>query len=89
MNALKSWKMYIFSFAVILGIIFIVQNYGVIEIHFLFWAFKASQIVIILMSIVLGYTLGFMAKKQCVSRDMKNNAESRKETVDRDGKSEN
>jgi uncharacterized integral membrane protein len=46
---------------VILAVIFIVQNTHLVSVDILFWTFQMSQIVMIVLMLLIGFFIGFLA----------------------------
>ena len=55
-----NWKVVPAGFVVLLVVIFAVQNYDVVEIKFLFWQFRASRAIIIFLTLMVGFVLGWI-----------------------------
>lgn len=55
-----NWKLLVAAFLLLLVVIFAVQNYDVVEIKFLFWSFRASRAIIIFLTLILGFVLGWI-----------------------------
>jgi len=55
-----NWRLALAGFLLILVVIFAVQNYDVVEIKFLFWSFRASRAIILFLTLMLGFALGWI-----------------------------
>lgn len=53
------WKKILFLVSLIVLILFTVQNYPVVEIHFLLWKFEASRALVIFTTFALGVACGW------------------------------
>ena len=56
-----NWKLIVALALLLLIVIFAVQNYEVVEIKFLFWSFRASRAIIIFLTLILGFAIGWLA----------------------------
>lgn len=52
-------KLYVAFFLVILAVIFVFQNFEVVEISFLFWTARMSRALLILLILVIGIVIGW------------------------------
>lgn len=48
--------------AILLIVIFAVQNYEVVQVNFLFWSFSMSRAVMIFILLAIGFLAGFILK---------------------------
>ena len=55
-----NWKLTLAGLLLLLVVIFAGQNYEVVEIKFLFWSFQASRVIIIFLTLMLGFVLGWI-----------------------------
>jgi uncharacterized integral membrane protein len=56
-----NWKMSVILTLSLLVIIFVVQNFKVVEVHFLLWSFTASRALVLLTTLVMGFVMGWAA----------------------------
>ena len=56
-------KQIVFLIVVILFLILLLQNTHVVMLHFLFWKFGMSQIILIPLILLLGFVMGFFVGK--------------------------
>lgn len=54
-----NWKLVFVLALLLLLVVFTAQNYELIEIRFLFWAFKTSRAIIIFASVCVGIIVGW------------------------------
>jgi uncharacterized integral membrane protein len=59
-NAVKP-RVIIILLLVILAIVFIVQNTRVVSVDFLFLKFQMSQIIMIVLMLLIGFFIGYLA----------------------------
>jgi uncharacterized integral membrane protein len=55
------WKLIILLVLSVLLVVFVVQNYEVVSIQFLFWSFQTSRAIILFGSFIIGVLVGLMA----------------------------
>ncbi|MFC1632115.1 lipopolysaccharide assembly protein LapA domain-containing protein [Candidatus Omnitrophota bacterium] len=55
-----SWKLVVVLILMLFLVIFAVQNYEVVKIQFLFWAFQTSRAIIIFVTLLLGVIIGWI-----------------------------
>lgn len=55
-----NWKVIVAGILLLLIVIFAVQNYAIVEIKFLLWSFRASRAVILFLTLILGFALGWL-----------------------------
>jgi len=55
-----NWKPIVAFILLLLIVVFAVQNYDVVEIKFLLWSFRASRAIIIFLTLMLGFTIGWL-----------------------------
>lgn len=55
-----SWKWIVVLALMLFLVIFTVQNYEVVKIQFLFWAFQTSRAIIIFVTLFLGIVIGWI-----------------------------
>jgi len=58
-------KFIILLIAVVLALIILVQNTHVVEFSLLFWSVNMSMVVLVLLMLLIGFVLGFIAAKLC------------------------
>lgn len=56
-------KLILILIVVVLALIVLFQNTQVVTFRFLFWSKDISQIVLVLLTLALGFVLGFIAAK--------------------------
>lgn len=54
------WKGYIALTILTALVVFVAQNYEVVEIRFLFWTFQASRSIVIFLTLLIGIVLGWL-----------------------------
>ena len=55
-----NWKWYLVLGLLLLLIIFILQNYEIVKVNFLFWSFQTSRAIIILVTLCIGAATGWI-----------------------------
>ena len=55
-----SWKWIVVLVLMLFLVIFTVQNYEVVKIQFLFWAFQTSRAIVIFVTLFLGVIIGWI-----------------------------
>lgn len=56
-------KMIVILVALILALIVLVQNTQVVKFRLLFWSAEISQLLLVLLTLALGFILGFLVAK--------------------------
>ncbi len=68
-----NWKLLLVLVLLALLVVFIIQNYAVVEIKFLFWSFKISRALIIFVALAIGFISGWVisliSKAKQIKRD--------------------
>ena len=61
------WKIILILLLLLLAVIFTAQNYEVVTIQFLFWAFKSGRAIIFFLTltagIIIGWTMSFITRR--------------------------
>jgi uncharacterized integral membrane protein len=55
-----NWRLLVVLAMLVLLVIFVIQNYVVVEINFLFWSFKISRALIIFVALAIGFISGWV-----------------------------
>jgi len=55
-----NWRLLLVLAMLVLLVIFVIQNYVVVEINFLFWSFKISRALIIFVALAIGFISGWV-----------------------------
>lgn len=55
-----NWKVIAILVALLLLLIFVLQNHAVVEIKFFFWVFTASRAIILFLTLVIGILIGLV-----------------------------
>jgi uncharacterized integral membrane protein len=56
-------KLVLILIVAVLALIVLLQNTEVVTFHFLFWSKEISQIVLVVLTLALGFALGFIVAK--------------------------
>lgn len=56
-------KLWIAAFLLLIAIILVAQNTGIVTLRFLFWEAAMSRVVLLLITLVVGFLIGFVTAK--------------------------
>jgi uncharacterized integral membrane protein len=77
-----NFKIFSILTLIILAAIFITQNVTVVEVNLLFWNVTISRALLIVISLLIGFLLGWFVKSYTGYKKVKENKPSKKEIPD-------